>query len=301
MEANAENSAAGSALRPASPVGAEIAGELRRVATSSRPKINSENFPVALRLLPREARDRLLRVYEFARFVDDVGDTAVGDRLALLDAVDADIAALRNGVARCDPVRNLAPLVSTGIIAVQPLHDLVEANRRDQTVHSYQTFDDLMDYCSLSAAPVGRLVLALAGVQDAGAITRSDNVCAALQVLEHCQDVGEDAANGRVYLPAVDLRAAGVDPADLRTGSTSGALREVLERQVERAEGLLLDGRPLIAQLRSWPRIAVLGYVAGGRATALALRRAQFDVLSRPITPSRAGALAQALRLVAGR
>jgi squalene synthase HpnC len=275
--------------------------ELVRIADAAAAQIGGENFPVALRVLPRRARDHLQRAYAFARFVDDVGDESQGDRTALLDAVDRDIDALADGSAHLAPVRNLAALVREHGLTAQPLHDLVEANRRDQVVMRYQTFDDLLDYCRLSAAPVGRIVLAVADVNDAVAVARSDKVCAALQVLEHCQDVGEDAAAGRVYLPAHDLAAAGLLDADLRASTTSPPVRRVVSLQVERSMRLLDEGGPLIRQLHGWARLAVLGYVSGGRATAAALRKADYDVLPGTVRPSKLGTLWQAARLTAGR
>jgi squalene synthase HpnC len=260
---------------------------LNQVAARGASKISAENFPVALRVLPRRVRDHLQRAYVFARFVDDVGDEAAGDRLALLDEIDRDVQALPEGRATLAPVQGLLPLVRKHGLSLQPLHDLVEANRRDQTVSSYPAFDDLLDYCRLSAAPIGRIVLSIAGVDDPRAAAHSDKVCAALQVLEHCQDVGEDAARGRVYLPQSDLRAHAVAADDLRARSTSPELRRVIAIQVLRAEELLTEGIPLVRQLRGWARLAVLGYVAGGRATAAALRRAGFDVLPRHVAPGK--------------
>jgi squalene synthase HpnC len=280
----------------------QLAGsELARIAVTSRAKITAENFPVALRVLPRRPRDLLTRAYAFARFVDDVGDTAGGDRLALLDAVTADVQALPSGTSALEPVAGMAPLVHDCGLGLQPLLDLVEANRRDQVITRYETFDDLLDYCRYSAAPVGRMVLAVFGVRDPVAAERSDRVCSALQVLEHCQDVGEDAAAGRVYLPAVDLHAAGVDAAQLHAADTAPRLRQVIALQVDRAAGLLEDGPPLVRSLHGWARLAVLGYVAGGRATVDALRGGAFDVLAGHLAPSTGSTMWHAARLAVGR
>jgi squalene synthase HpnC len=302
MVANAESTAAHAAARGVANQPATRTGdELRRIADVSQRKINSENFPVALRLLPSRPREQLVRVYAYARFVDDVGDESGGDRLALLDAVERDVLAATAGRAELEPVRGLATLLARGTVPEQPLRDLIEANRRDQTVTSYETFDDLLGYCDLSAAPVGRIVLALAGVTDPDAVRLSDTICNALQVLEHCQDVREDALAGRVYLPAAELRAAGVGTDVLRGTTTTPALRRVIGRQVARADAMLEGGRPLLRQLHGWSRLAVLGYLAGGRAAATALRRADFDVLGRAVTPGKAATLGHALRLAAGR
>jgi squalene synthase HpnC len=282
-------------------VSAADTAELGRIATRADAQLSGENFPVALRLLPRQVRDQLARVYGYARFVDDVGDEATGDRLALLSAVDADLRLLAQGQPTLEPVRRLLPLVRESGVAIEPFADLVEANRRDQVQSEYETFEDLLDYCRLSAAPIGRIVLSLARVTDPLAAQRSDRVCAALQVLEHCQDVGEDARAGRVYLPGVDRRAAEVAASDLLAPTTSAAVRRVVAQQVARAEELLADGGPLVRQLRGWARLAVTGYVAGGRATAAALRAGHYDVLAQEIRPSKASTIRHAALLSVGR
>jgi squalene synthase HpnC len=275
--------------------------ELRRIADAGAAKISAENFPVALRALPRHVRDDLRRAYGFARFVDDVGDEAAGDRLALLDEIERDVRALEGGTPTLAPVRDLLPLLRQHGLALQPLLDLIEANRRDQRVTRYPTFDDLLEYCRLSAAPVGRIVLAIAHVDDPQAIQRSDQVCAALQVVEHCQDVGEDAARGRVYLPAADLQEARVGEADLLATTTSPQLRRVIACQVARSERMLAEGNALVRQLRGWARLAVLGYVAGGRATAAALRASRYDVLAQHISPGTLSTAQHAALVAVGR
>lgn len=272
--------------------------ELGAVADRSAAQMSGENFPVALRFLPRAARDDLARVYRFARFVDDVGDETAGGpehRLALLDAVATDLRELDGGHPGLQPVADLRPLVRRGV-PVQPFLDLVEANRVDQRVSEYETFDDLLGYCRLSAAPVGRLVLHVARAATERNVADSDGVCAALQVLEHCQDVGEDARAGRVYLPASELRVAGVQRADLTGTATPDALRGVVAQQVARSRQLLRSGRPLVRRLHGWARLAVAGYVAGGLATADALENRGYAVLDSSIRPAKSRTAGHAAR-----
>jgi squalene synthase HpnC len=259
----------------------------------------AENFPVALRILPKQARGRLERIYAYARFVDDIGDEAPGtsvERSLLLDRVERDVRRLYMGTPLLPPVAALKPVVDDCHIPLQPFLDLVEANRVDQVVTAYEKFDDLLDYCRLSAAPIGQLVLYVAGAANERNIADSDQVCAALQVLEHCQDVREDAVNGRVYLPASELGVV-----DLTGTRTSPAVRAVVRTQVERSEELLEPGRALVRRLRGWSKIAVAGYVAGGLATADALRSGDFDVLARTIKPTKARTAYHAIRLLAHR
>ncbi len=272
-------------------------GVLDEVAARAPGQSGAENFPVALRMLPARARQPLSDVYAFARFVDDVGDDAPGDRLALLSLVSADLDRLAAGAPpRLGPVAGLCRAVAAGV-PVQPFRDLVAANVADQTVTDYPTFADLIDYCSLSAAPVGHIVLHLAVAATPANIADSNAVCSGLQVLEHCQDVGEDVRRGRVYLPAEDLEKLGVTHADLLAPHTSDAVREAVALQVRRSRGLLAAGSPLVGRLRGWARLAVSGYVAGGLATADALAEADFDVLARAVRPSRGRTARHALRL----
>lgn len=280
---------------------------LAAVAATSTAKMAAENFPVALRVLPKAVRDDLTRLYAFARFVDDVGDDPDGiigagiDRVALLDLVDAELQRVAEQTEILAPVAGIAPMVRSGRVPLQPFADLVEANRLDQRVSSYQTFDDLLGYCRFSAAPVGRVVLHLAGAASGAAIAESDDVCNALQVLEHCQDVAEDARAGRVYLPQDDLAAAGVAARDLTAATASPQLRGVVALQTGRAREMLAAGRPLTRRLSGWARIAVSGFVAGGFATADALAAADHDVLARQVRPTKARTVRHAVAILAGR
>ena len=277
---------------------------LHTLARRSAGQMGRENFPVALRVLPRGVRADLAAVYRYARFVDDVGDEAPVDtagRLQLLELVERDVLLLAGGAPSLPPVADLGGVTQRHGVPVTAYLDLVEANRVDQRQASYETFDDLLGYCRLSAAPVGRIVLHVAGAATEANVADSDAVCAALQVLEHCQDVGEDARRGRVYLPATELRARGVADTALRAAGTSPALRAVIADQVARARGLLAQGRPLVGRLSGWARLAVAGYVAGGLATADALDRAGHEVLARPVTPSKPRTALTAARVWAAR
>jgi squalene synthase HpnC len=263
-----------------------------------------ENFPVASRLLPRRYRRHLLAVYGFARFVDDAGDEAEpGDRLGLLDSVESDLDRLYAGrEPRLPVVRALARTVDDCSVPAEPFRRLIAANRRDQAVRRYGTFDDLLAYCALSANPVGHIVLHVFGAAGPPLLTLSDSVCSALQVIEHCQDVGEDYARGRVYLPGEDLRRFGCAEGDLAGTATPAPLRRVVALQASRAALLLDTGVPLVSALTGFARTAVAGYVAGARATITALERCGYDVLGSAVRPRTSSLLVEWSRvLVTGR
>jgi len=231
------------------------------------PLAAGENFPVALRILGPRIGAHLTAIYGFARLVDQIGDEVAGDRLAALDAFEADLGQVWGGEPRHPLLRRLAPTVRACRLPREPFVRLVQANRRDQGIVAYETFDELLGYCELSANPVGELVLHVFGVATPERIALSDRICSALQVIEHCQDVAEDAARGRVYLPAEDLDRFGVEPADLRRRVAGEGVLKLLAFEIEaRARPLLDAGAPLVGTLRGRARIAVAGYVGGGRA-----------------------------------
>jgi squalene synthase HpnC len=259
-----------------------------------------ENFPVALRLLPRATRRHLTAIYGFARLVDDVGDEAPGDRAALLEAVEADLGRVFRGTPRHPLLAALARSVRECGLPEQPFRALVEANRRDQQTRRYASWSKLAGYCELSANPVGHLVLHVFDAATPDNLRRSDAICTALQLVEHCQDVSEDAARGRVYLPADELSACGCCEGDLSAPSASPALRACLAHQVRRVRALLAEGAPLVAALRGGARLAVAGFVGGGHAAADAVERCGFDVLAHPARPRRRDIARHALRIWRG-
>jgi squalene synthase HpnC len=246
----------------------------------------TENFPVASRLLPRRVRAHLLAVYGFARLVDELGDSAPGDRIAALDWLDGELDDAFAGRAEHPLMRRLGETVRACALPREPFARLIEANRVDQRVSRYETWEQLRGYCALSADPVGEIVLGVFGAATPERIALSDSICTALQLAEHCQDVAEDYVAGRVYLPAEDIERFGCTEADLdpatRAGRDGRPLREVLAFEVERARGLLRAGTPLVGALRGRERLAIAAFVAGGHAALDAIERSRYDVLAGP-------------------
>ena len=247
-----------------------------------------ENFPVALRLLPARHRRHLTNLYFFARLTDDLGDEArdgnadvTALRLGLLDELAADVDRIYAGGTPESPVmRAMAETVSECGVPAQPLLDLIEANRQDQQVTRYPTYADLERYCELSANPVGQIVLYIFGVATPERIALSDNICTALQLAEHWQDVAEDLGNGRIYLPGEDLERFGCTEADLAAPTAGPAVRQLMTFETGRASRLLDRGAPLVGTLRGSARLAVAGYLAGGRAALAAISKQHYDVLA---------------------
>ncbi|MFI5468683.1 squalene synthase HpnC [Streptomyces cacaoi] len=270
-------------------------------------KAADENFPVAPFFLPRAWRDDLMAVYGFARLVDDIGDgdlapggadarllgvsaTAAEDRLALLDAFEADLHRVfdgSDGPPRHPLLRRLQPTVRRRSLDPEPFLGLIAANRQDQLVTRYETYDDLLAYCELSANPVGRLVLAVTGAATPERIRRSDAICTALQIVEHLQDVSEDLGRDRVYLPAADMKRFHVKESDLATNTAGASVRALVAYEAERARDLLNEGAPLVGSVHGRLRLLLAGFVAGGRAAIKAIAAAEYDVLPGPPKPGR--------------
>lgn len=243
-------------------------------------KSRLENFRVASPVLPRALRADLYALYGFARLVDDIGDEAQGDRLAMLDWLDSELDALYAGRPRHELMQRLLPTVRAHGIPPDPFRRLIEANRRDQEVARYQTFDELLDYCRLSADPVGHLVLYVFDSATPERMALSDRVCSGLQIVEHLQDVGEDLERGRVYLPLEDMENYGCTVEDLTKRPTPDGVRQVVAFEALRARRLLDEGAPLARRLPWRAGLAVAGFVAGGRAALSAIERRDHDVLS---------------------
>ncbi len=241
---------------------------------------SAENFPVALRILRKGLRTHLMAIYGFARLVDDLGDEYEGDRSAALNWVEDQLDSLFAGAPRHPIFQRLVPLVEHFEVSRRPFDDLVAANRQDQRKFRYESREELLRYCSLSANPVGRLVLVVLGVDTPARRQLSDQVCSGLQILEHLQDVGEDARAGRIYLPAEDMNRFSCSEDDLVAQEASNRLRELVAFECRFARQLLLAGHPLVRSLRGSARLAISGFVAGGLAGVEAIEKADHEVLA---------------------
>jgi len=224
-----------------------------------------ENFPVASLLLPKAMRPAIAAIYAFARRADDIADEpglADAERLRLLEGWQA-----RLRQCQQDVVQPIVPsdddLVFLALgdamrrhrLPIVLFEDLLSAFRQDVTVSRYRTWADVLDYCTRSANPVGRLVLRVAGFDDPARDRASDAVCTALQLTNFWQDFARDWQNGRLYVPIEDRDRAGARDADLDAGRFSPAWHAVLRTMVRRTRELFDAGRPvcdLVAGRLAW-------------------------------------------------
>ena len=226
---------------------------------------------------------------------DAAPETITAARLKLLDELQRDVARIYDEQAAepdLEAIKALGRTVKDCAIPAAPFYALIQANRQDQLVTRYDTFKDLEDYCKLSANPVGQVVLYIMQAATPERIAASDSICTALQIIEHTQDVAEDLANDRIYLPRQDMDAYQVTEADLAEKTASERVRDLVKFEADRARRLLDDGAPLVGTLKGAARLAIAGYVAGGRATLKAIEAGGYDVLRSTPRPGKADTLA---------
>ncbi|MDP2673470.1 MAG: squalene synthase HpnC [Dehalococcoidia bacterium] len=270
---------------------AEAYAYCRRLATS-----HYENFTVVSWLLPRGLRPHMHAVYAYCRGVDDLGDEAPGDRLALLDEWKTELLRCYDGAAREPAFIALQETIRRFDIPREPFLRLIEANRVDQRVDRYRTYDDLLAYCENSANPVGHLVLYLFGYRDEERQRLSGATCTALQLTNFWQDVRRDLEKGRIYMPLEDMERFGYGEDDLLALRSDERFRDLMSFQVGRTRELFRRGLALVPTVRGRLRLDLRLFSLGGLAVLDAIEAVGYDTLGRRPQLSRARKAWLALR-----
>ncbi len=255
-----------------------------------------ENFPVGSLLIRKSLRHHVHAFYDFARNADDIADSAVlapDDKLARLETMRAVLVGEAENGSR-SALRLRGSLAETGVTAQHSL-DLLHAFRQDATKRRYADWDELLDYCRYSAAPVGRHVLDLHGESPA-THAASDALCASLQVLNHLQDCAKDLrALDRCYLPQDWLHDAGLDTAAVKASHAGAPLRSVLDKALDRTEALNETAGRLSPQVRD-RRLRVETAVITGLARHLTRRLREEDPLATRVKLHRSDVITTILR-----
>lgn len=244
-----------------------------------------ENFPVASVLLPARLRPAVIALYRFARTADDIadeGDHSDADRLAKLAELDCAIGG--NTAAAPEVVLLLRPEIERHQLPVDQLRALLAAFAQDVSVRRYADRAAVLDYCSRSANPIGRLLLSLFKVDDPRALRLSDNVCTALQLINFLQDVAIDWHKGRVYLPLDRLHDAGANEDHIERAvsgeSVSPQLKQAIDSELRFAAGLLASGSELIGRVPFRLSLELRAIIAGGQRIVERIFQAECDVFA---------------------
>lgn len=251
-----------------------------------------ENFPVASFLCPAHLRPPIAAIYAFARTADDIadeGDAPAQQRLDDLADMRADLIAAslaQPGTGRWPQVfEPLTLMLAQFKLPVPLLEDLLSAFTQDvirtRDAATYACRAEVLAYCGLSANPVGRLLLHLYGVSDEVSLAQSDDICTALQLINFWQDVGQDIARGRYYLPSDECAALGLVPNDLLALCQSPSATTLIANNVQYARTSMLNGAQLVKKVPGRAGWELRLVVQGGLRIADKIEALQFNTLTQ--------------------
>jgi phytoene synthase len=241
-----------------------------------------ENFPVASILLPRRLRRPVEIIYNFARQADDIadeGNLSNEHRLAKLDEFRHALNRIASGEPAQTPLFTaLAEVVQTYNLPLQLLHDLLDAFSQDVIKKRYANYAELLDYCSRSANPVGRLLLHLYDEASPQNLRYSDDICTSLQLINFWQDVAKDYAINRIYIPQDEMLRFSVSEQDIAEGHVDKAWQDLMKCQVKIARDMMRHGAPLGSILSGRIGLEMRLIIAGGNRILTKLEHAQYDM-----------------------
>ena len=252
-----------------------------------------ENFPVGSALIPKRLRKHFFSIYAFARIADDFADEDYGqgygenERLDLLNEWRRMLMESLVGRARHPVFVALARTASEFDLPAVLFEDLLSAFAQDVTVRRYESFDQVLDYCRRSANPIGRLILLLFGYRDEQRHQWSDDICTALQLTNHWQDVGVDLEKDRIYLPQDDLSRFELSADDLMRRDASDRFKQLMKSEVERAQAMFARGKPLCTSVSGRLGLELRSVWLGGMRILDRVEMNGWDVFAdRPVITS---------------
>jgi phytoene synthase len=258
-----------------------------------------ENFPVGSALIPRRLRKHVYSIYAFARIADDFADEAYGtscnpsykhsykedisqhERLGLLDRWHRMLTEASQGRPEHPVFVALAETQREFDLPASLFEDLLSAFSQDVTVRRYESFSELLDYCRRSANPIGRLILLLFGHRETQYHEWSDDICTALQLANHWQDVAVDLDKDRIYLPDEDLRRFDLSADDLGKRRLSENFRRLMKFEVDRTREIFHTGKPLCMAVKGRLGLELRAVWSGGMRILERIEQNDYDVFSR--------------------
>ncbi len=246
-----------------------------------------ENFPVVSWFIRKELRDDVAIIYWFARTADDLADEGNDDtkkRLADLDKFAERLQTGLQGNYLSELDAALAETIHKHSLDPENFFALISAFKQDVVKKRYDSMDELMDYCSRSANPVGRLILGLHGFHDQDSYELSDKICTALQLANFWQDVSVDILKDRIYVPAYFMKIFGVPESDFRNPETTVRFRSMMKILCEYTENLFEEGKELIQRLPKPLRYEIAWTVLGGKKTLDKIKKISYTVTCERVT-----------------
>ena len=247
-------------------------------------KIHYENFPVVSFFIPAKIRNDVAIIYWFARTADDFADEGnldASEKLKKLTAFEERL----NWLLNDKPRNNLEAALKSTIITKKLSHhnffNLLKAFKQDVTKNRYSTFSEVLDYCSCSANPVGKILLELINIRDEQAFYFSDKICTALQLTNFIQDTDIDFDKGRIYYPKDEMAKFGVTETEFEMKENNLNLKSLIEFSVNRIQSLFDEGKGLLEFLSGRFKYEIEWTIRGGEEILNKIRGADFDVFRR--------------------
>ena len=248
-------------------------------------KNSYENFPLWSSIYLRKFMPDFASIYFFCRTVDDLSDLKKDLAISKLQETEKLLSKCYEG--KCDENNiffELSKTIQKYDIPKKDFQNLIESNYQDLNIKKYSSFNDLINYCKLSANPVGRIVLKIFNESNSSNIKLSDEICTGLQIVNFIQDVKRDSELKRIYMPQNDLEKFGVNEDDIFKGNNSKEFREMVKFQCDRAEEILNKGKPLVNQIHGTKKIPISIFIQSGKLVIKKIRNINYETITiRPV------------------
>jgi len=247
-------------------------------------KSHYENFPVVSVLIPSRLRKHVAIIYWFARTADDLADEGnllVEERIEKLDAFENEFKLCLTNDAQTNFVAALQQTIISKKLSSENFFNLLKAFKQDVIKKRYSNFDEVLDYCSNSANPVGRILLELFDIRNDKAFFYSDKICTALQITNFIQDTKIDYQKGRIYYPLDEMQRFQVDEKVFEMSGNNLNLKKLIEFSVNRTQNFFNEGKPILEYISGRFKHEIAWTINGGEEILRKIRGADFDVISR--------------------
>jgi len=254
---------------------------------NNRKKIQQtyENFPLWSSFYLTNLMPHLATVYHFCRTVDDIGDMKKNIAAKKLEDLANDLDECFN--KNCNSSDRLFPLMNTITkfdLSKRSFENLIKANDLDTKYNRYETYKDLINYCKLSANPVGEIVLKIFGYNSTDHINLSNKICTGLQIANFLQDIKRDSELGRIYIPIEDLKKFNVKESEIINQTSTNNFNRLIEFESRRCWDIFNDGIQLINLLKGYQKIPISLFISSGRKVLIKIHEINYDTLKvRPV------------------
>jgi len=254
---------------------------------NNRKKIQQtyENFPLWSSFYLTNLMPHLTAIYHFCRTVDDIGDMKKNIATIQLEDLANDLDTCFN--KNCNPSDRLFPLMNTITkfdLPKRSFKSLIKANDLDTKYNRYETYKDLINYCKLSANPVGEIVLKIFGYDSTEHINLSNKICTGLQIANFLQDIKRDSELGRIYIPIEDLKKFNVKESEIINQTSTNNFNKLIEFESRRCWDMFNDGVQLINLLKGYKKIPISLFVSSGRKVLIKIHEINYETLQvRPV------------------